>query len=261
MSEITKIQNILDFSVRICREMLESGANLERVSISLQRISRCYKLRDVSIVVANNVMILSVKDIEGTSYIRQEGIANCGINLARLRKLNVLIHKVMDEKPDPQKLEDMLFKTLMDQKSFSDKTVIGGYILAMICLCRIFGGAWQDMVVVAFNTVVLYYITAFFSREKINRIITNVLSMFFCGSSAILFTKIGFSRQISPIIITNAFYLIPGIQMVNAFRNIICGNEMNGIIEMVKVILEVVTIVAGLYIASLLFGSPTTAFM
>ena len=54
--------------------------------------------------------------------------------------------------------------------------------------------------------------------------------------------------------------MIPGIQMVNAFRNIICGNEMNGIIEMVKVILEVVTIVAGLYIACLVFGFVPTAF-
>lgn len=260
MSEVTGVQKVLDFSVRICREMLESGANLERVSISLQRISRCYKLRDVSVVVANNVMILSVKDIEGKSYVRQEGIGNCGINLTRLRKLNVLIHKVMDEKPDPKDLEDMLFSTMMDQVAYSDKVIIAGYILAMICLCRIFGGAWQDMAVVALNTVVLYFITMFFSREKLNRIISNVLSMFFCGSTAILFNRMGFAKQVSPIIITNAFYLIPGIQMVNAFRNIICGNEMNGIIEMVKVILEVVTIVAGLYIACLIFGLPATVF-
>ena len=67
MGKISKIDKLLDFSVRICREMLESGANLERVSISLQRISRCYLLRDVSVVVANNVMILSIKDPDGIS--------------------------------------------------------------------------------------------------------------------------------------------------------------------------------------------------
>lgn len=261
MEKISKIDKLLDFSVRICREMLESGANLERVSISLQRISRCYLLRDVSVVVANNVMILSVKDTDGISHVRQEGIGNCGINLARLRKLNVLIHKVMEERPDPDELEDMLFKTLMSNTAYSDKIALCGYILAMVCLCRIFGGVWQDMVVVALNTAILYFITIFFSREKLNRIISNVISMFLCGSSAILFTRMGFAKQVSPIIITNAFYLIPGIQMVNAFRNIICGNEMNGIIEMVKVVLEVITIVAGLYIAFLLFGSPSLAFM
>ena len=45
----------------------------------------------------------------------------------------------------------------------------------------------------------------------------------------------------------------------NAVRNIFCGNEMNGIIEMVKVLLEVVTIVSGLYIASLLLGADAMA--
>ncbi|MGN0297660.1 MAG: threonine/serine exporter ThrE family protein [Lachnospiraceae bacterium] len=261
MSEISKIQQILDFSVHIGREMLESGANLERVSISIRRISKCYKLQEVSLVVVNNVMILSATDVNRTRYIRQEGISVCGINLKRLKKLNALVHIVMDEKPDPGKLEDMLFETLIHSPTYPDTVMIGGYVIAMLCLCRIFGGSWQDMVVVALNTVVLFFITKIFSREKLNRIISNVVSMFFCGCTAILFTKIGFSKQISPIIITNAFYLIPGIQMVNAFRNIICGNEMNGIIEMVKVVLEVITIVAGLYIACLAFGSLSTAFI
>jgi hypothetical protein len=42
--------------------------------------------------------------------------------------------------------------------------------------------------------------------------------------------------------------------MVNSVRNILCGNEMNGIIELLKVFLEVITIVAGLYIAYFFFG-------
>lgn len=254
-----KIQLVLDFAVHLGREMLENGANLERVSISIQRISKCYRLREVSLAVINSVIFLSAKDENGTGYTRQENVGAGGINLQRLKKLNALVHKVVDDRPEPNKLEDMLYEALI-VKPYSNSITIFGYILAMICLCRIFGGIWQDMVVVALNTVVLYYITIVFSREKLNRIISNVVSMFFCGCTAMLFIRCGFAKHLSAIIITNAFYLIPGIQMVNAFRNIICGNEMNGIIEMVKVMLEVVTIVAGLYIACLLFGSVSTAF-
>jgi hypothetical protein len=42
--------------------------------------------------------------------------------------------------------------------------------------------------------------------------------------------------------------------MVNAVRNILCGNEMNGIIELIKVFLEVITIVIGLNLAIFFFG-------
>jgi uncharacterized membrane protein YjjP (DUF1212 family) len=78
--------------------------------------------------------------------------------------------------------------------------------------------------------------------------------MFLAGVIALFFTYIGFSKNFYSIIITNAFYLIPGVPMVNAVRNILCGNEMNGIIELIKVFLEVVTIVVGLSIAVFFFG-------
>ena len=69
--------------------------------------------------------------------------------------------------------------------------------------------------------------------------------MFLCSTIAILFFAIGFVHNFYIVIITNAFFLIPGIQMVNLARNLLCGNEINGVIDLLKVLLEVCTIVAG----------------
>lgn len=247
-------EKILDFIVHLCREMMENGANLERVNISVKRICKCYHLHRISIIYTGSVISVSVHDESGNSYIKQENIPYIGIHLNRLGRLNLLVHEIINKKPHPDKLMDMLYETLL-MKSYSNGVQILGYILAMISLCRIFGGTLTDMLVVSVNTLVLYFMTMFFSRAKLNRIISNSISMMFCGFSAIMFTKSGIAKNMPAIIITNAFYLIPGIPMVNAVRNIFCGNEMNGIIEMVKVILEVVTIVAGLYISYILFGS------
>lgn len=259
MSNTLDIEKVLDFSVHIGREMLESGSNLERVTISIQRICKIYNLREVSIFVLNSWLTVSAKNLEGNSFVRQASVPMNGIHLARLRRLNDLVHKIMKEKPEPEKLTDMLYEAIITP-SYSNGILILGYVIAMICLCRIFGGVWQDMIVVVVNTIILYFITMIFSREKLNRIISNIIAMFLCGCVAIFCTNLEFAKHLDAIIITNAFYLIPGIPMVNAVRNIICGNEMNGIIEMVKVILEVVTIVAGLYIACLCFGTVNIAF-
>lgn len=255
---MNQTEQVLDFAVHLSRGMLEAGANLERVSISIQRLCKTYHLTEVSIFVINSMISVSAKDETGDSYVRQGAAPISGIQLAKLRKLNRLVHRIMHEKPRPEELQDLLYECLM-MPGYSTVTTICGYILAMVCLCKIFGGSWQDMIVVSLNTVGLYFITGVFSREKLNRIIANVIAMFFCGCMAILFVTVGFAQHLSSIIITNAFYLIPGIPMVNAFRNIICGNELNGIIEMVKVLLEVVTIVAGLYIACLVFGPGAPA--
>lgn len=257
-TKMNETEKVLDFIVHLSREMMENGANLERVNISIRRVCRCYSLRDISVLYANSVLSVGVMDEQGVSYVRQENIPFTGIHLQRLGKLNLLVHKIIKDTPKPDKLLDMLYEALL-VKSYSNTVQILGYILAMICLCRIFGGCITDMIVVAFNTAVLYFITMFFARAKLNRIISNIVAMMFCGCMAILMTKVGFAKNISAIIITNAFYLIPGIPMVNAVRNIFCGNEMNGIIELVKVLLEVVTIVAGLYIAILIFGANALA--
>ena len=57
------------------------------------------------------------------------------------------------------------------------------------------------------------------------------------------------------VCITNAFFLIPGIPMVNCARNLLCGNEMNGAIDLLKVLLEVCSIVAGIAAAYAILGS------
>jgi uncharacterized membrane protein YjjP (DUF1212 family) len=173
--------------------------------------------------------------------------------LERLRKLNNLAYQVCKEKPKPEKLEDMLYEAIMVQ-SYPNHILLLGYVIAMSCLCRIFGGGIRDILVADISTVVIFFVLNRLARENLNRIITNVACMFLAGVIALFFSYIGFAKNFYAIIITNAFYLIPGVPMVNAMRNILCGNEMNGIIELLKVVLEVITIVAGLAIAYMIFG-------
>lgn len=247
------IDYILDFVVHLGREMLECGANLERVNMSIEVICKSYNLREVSIFSLNNSISVSAKNAGEPAKVRQVAVPINGIHLERLRRLNNLSYQVCHEKPKPEKLEDMLFEALM-VPNYSTPILILGYIIAMACLCRMFGGGLKDIIVADLGTVIIFFVSNHLAGKKLNRIITNVVSMFIAGVIALLFVYIGFAKNIYAIIITNAFYLIPGIPMVNSMRNILCGNEMNGILELLKVILEVLTIVAGLSIAYFLFG-------
>lgn len=249
-----QIDYVLDFVVHMGREMLECGANIERVILSMERVCKCYNLREVSITALNTSISVSARvNQEEPAKIRQVTVPNNGIFLEKLRKLNTLLEKVCEEKPAPEDLEDMLYEALM-VSGYSKWGTLLGYLLAMIGLCGIFEGGIPEMVVVCISTTVLFAVSNYFAREKMNRIITNIVCMFLAGCIALFFTYIKFTDNLYAIIITNAFFLIPGIPMVNAMRNILCGNEMNGILEMLKVFLEVITIVAGLYVAYFCFG-------
>lgn len=256
---LERIDYILDFVVHLGREMLECGANLERVKLSIELILKSYQLREVSIFALSTHISVSAREVNGAARTRQVTVPGSGIHLEKLRRLNDLSYQVCREKPEPKELEDMLYEALM-VSGYSTKMVLAGYLLAMFALCRIFGGGWQEIIVVFISTLVLFLVSNYFAREKMNRIITNVACMFLAGCIALFFTYIGFTDNLYTIIITNAFYLIPGIPMVNSVRNILCGNEMNGILELLKVVLEVITIVAGLYIAYFVFGRWYVSF-
>jgi uncharacterized membrane protein YjjP (DUF1212 family) len=247
------IDYILDFMVHLGCEMLKSGANLERVERSLELVAKAYNLREIGITLLSSSITVSAREARQFPRVRQVKVPFCEIHLERLRRLNNLSYRVCQEKPEPQKLEDMLYEAVMTP-SYSTGMLLFGYLLAMASLCRIFGGTVQDIIAADLITVVLFFVTNRLAREHLNRIITNVVCMFLAGSLALLFTYVGIANNFYTIVITNAFYLIPGIPMVNAVRNILCGNEMNGIIELIKVFLEVITIVAGLYLAWFFFG-------
>lgn len=78
--------------------------------------------------------------------------------------------------------------------------------------------------------------------------------MWFAGTLAIVLVRLGIGEHVFRIIITSSMMMIPGIPLVNSVRNILCGNEMNGIIEFFKVILETIAIVLGLILSIYMFG-------
>ena len=56
------IEDILDFCVELSRRMIISGANLERVSLAVERICRTYQLTDTSLFLLSTHIILSARD-------------------------------------------------------------------------------------------------------------------------------------------------------------------------------------------------------
>lgn len=247
------LEYILDFAVNLGSQMLNTGANLERVNDTMNRICLSYHLGDISIFSLNTTISLCAKSLEGETAVRQVSVAAASNHLEKLKQFNDLSRKVCAETPPPSTLASLLAEA-EDVKEYPMWTIVLGYVTAMTCLCGIFGGGILDIVAVDLITVVLFWMIRILNKPNLNHIITNVLCMWIAGTLAILMIRIGVGKQFFIIAITNSMMLIPGIPLVNATRNILCGNEMNGILEILKVILETAAIVLGLALSIYMFG-------
>ena len=247
-----RIEYILDFCKELGKQMIASGANIERVNLSIERICHAYGLHDVTCANLTSRISISAKDENKRYAHRQTDVPPQNINLEKLKKLNNLAFDVCKDKPK----EDTLYDLLHDIKTndFPWWVMMIGFLVAMLGLARIFCAGWSEILVVELNTLLLFGLSRALTKVHINKIITNFFSMFLCSLIAMGFYAMHFINSFYIVVITNAFFLIPGIPMINCARNILCGNEMNGAIDLLKVLLEVCSIVAGVAAAYAILG-------
>lgn len=238
------IDYVLDFCKELGKQMIASGANIERVDMSIRRICHAYGLHDVTCFNLTSRINISAKDADKNYAQRQTNVPPQVLNLEKLKKLNNLSYYVRDNTPDVKTLYDLLHD--IKTNDFPWWIIMIGFMLAMAGLTRIFGAGPAELLITEVNTLILFGLSKLFGKIHVYKILTNFLSMFICTCIAVFFYAVGFVQNFYIVVITNAFFLIPGIPMINCTRNILCGNEMNGIIDLLKVILEICSIVAGL---------------
>ena len=247
-----RIDYILDFCKELGKQMIVSGANIERVNLTVERICHAYGLHDVTCANLTTRISISAKDENKNYAHRQTDVPPQVFNLEKLKKLNQLSFDVQNNTPDVTTLYDLLHG--VKTNDFPWWVMMIGYMVAMAALGRIFLAGPAELLIVEINTLVLFGLSKLFSKVHINKIITNFISMSLCSMIATLFYMTGFTSNFFTIVLTNAFFLLPGIQMINCARNLLCGNEMNGVIDLLKVLLEVLTIIAGVAAIYAIFG-------
>ena len=249
------IEDILDFCVELSRRMIISGANLERVSLAVERICRTYQLTDTSLFLLSTHIILSARDSSGFYASRQLTIPPSAIDLTRLSSLNRLCYTVASVRPSHTKLQ-MLLDRASNTKQYRDRIVLLAQICAMSCLCLIFGGWIREIICVAMITIMMHYLLILLAIPGIDRILTSAFVMWFSTTAVFFLARLGISDREPTIIQTLVMLVLPGIPLVNAMRNLLCGNEMNGILQTAKVTVETMSLALGIFLSFHMFGSP-----
>ena len=155
--------------------------------------------------------------------------------------------------PAPEQLHKML-EDAATLKEIPDPFILLAQVLALSCLCLIFGGSYRELLPVAIGAAVLHGLQYLMQKTGIDRLVVNALTMFFTTVLVLLLMRTGVSTNGPVILITVSMLVIPGIPLVNAVRNLLCGNEMNGAFQLLKLTIETMALGIGVYLALWIFG-------
>lgn len=112
----------------------------------------------------------------------------------------------------------------------------------------------SDVLGTAIVSFALFWINQGLARLRTVQMINNVISMFAVTVLAFILVRLGLMSDTQWTLISVSLLMIPGIPLINAFRNLICGNEFNGVMQLLNVFLESASLAAGTFLGVILMG-------
>ena len=245
MNTHLEMEQVLNYLTKLAQALLANGSTLEHVEYAIEKNAEAYQLTELSTVMTHQYVSICFRGTDGNTYTKQLGIFGITINLENLRVLNNIMHQVANHPIPTEQLQNVLDQ-VENTRKYSLITTVLCQVLAITSVCYILGGKPRDMIATALVSFCLFWINRALSKLRTDKIINNIVSMFLGTVLAFLLVKVG--------LISISLLMIPGIPLVNAFRNLICGHEFNGILQLLNVFLESASLAAGMYFAVILMG-------
>ena len=232
--------------------MLTSGAEVNRVENTIQRMGKAYGCTKVDVFTITSSIVVTVKTEEGQILTQTRRIYEYATNMGRVESCNRLARKICENQLSVEAFEDEIQKIREDR----------GYPKWMILLCYpviaasftvFFGGSGRDFVSSALCGVLLYTATWLCGFMKLQRVImTLVCSMVTCGGTVLL-QRLGLVDSVDMVIIGNVMLLIPGIALTTSLRDMISGDMISGLLGLCEALIRTLAIAAGFALVLLLF--------
>jgi len=107
---------------------------------------------------------------------------------------------------------------------------------------------------IAYGALILFVWDYLFAAGSKNRVVYSLIISTVAGIACILTVLIGVGVDVDKVMIGSIMLLIPGINLMNALRDMMCGDIITGILRLAEALMMAVAIAAGFGIAIMGMG-------
>lgn len=244
-------KQVLDLAMKAGQILLENGAEISRVSETMNHICRAFGVAAADNFVLSNGIILTGGVPDGY-YVNVRHIPVGGIYLEKIVEVNELSRQIelgsctLEEAQSRLSQIDAMAEGATKWKILASAVGSGAF-------CYFFGGNAADSLIACLAGAT-YGIAAFllFSPQlsKITKnIMGGLLITIVCASGYLL----GFGQHLNYMIIGSVMPLIPGVAFINAIREIAAGDYISGAVRMLDTLLIFFCIACGVGFGILFF--------
>lgn len=218
------VMKVLSTANTIGKILLTSGAETYRVEKAISTICRRFDLKAETFVTMTCVLT-SAKKRDGETITEVNRIYTVSNNLDKIDKIHKILLNI--HKYELEDLEKEV-KKIQIQTVYKKNTLLVSYFFSAAFFAILFGGKFKDFLVAGFGGIIIFYMTKFANKLKLNNFFINTLGGFLITILSILATKVGIVSTPSYSAIGTLMLLVPGLALTNAIRDLINGDLIAG---------------------------------
>ena len=235
----------------IGKELLVSGAEINRTEDTIKRLAFSYGAEDVNVFVIYSTISATVR-FEGEEYTVTRGFpASTTTDFLKLERLNALSRRCAEESLSPLELRKS-FEDICRKKPSYLKLTAGG-ALAAGSFALFFGGSPWDALTAAVFGVIIVLFQKYFSGIFPNKMLYTFVASLVSGIGIILISKLVPLLNSDKVIIGAIMLLVPGKGITNSARDILLGDTVSGASKLLESLFLAGALAAG-YLISLSIG-------
>lgn len=240
----------LDIAMLAGEILLENGAEVSRVHVTISHVLESFGITDYNIYVLSNGIFATVEET-GENPAHSIRYATLGsINFERIMQVNDISRHISEKKGDVDLAE---IRSQLQTCSVKPPNPMWQTFIAMAVgcfgFCIIMGGSFIDGFAALLCGLGLQLFMILSQRLKLNKFIKTILGALWVSIIAAAFFRLGLGHSLDMVITGAIIPLVPGVALTTAIRDFFDENYVSGVINLIDALLKAASIAIGVVVA------------
>lgn len=223
---VLKLQHICSFLAEYASMMLGAGSSCIRITKNMDRMVRTIGLTVDMIILPNHISITLLDSDNIHMSHASRSIAKVPVSFTLITALSKLSWKVAEGKFSILESERVYRQLISDATTVRPGVLVWLVAAANASFCRLFGGDWQSMALVALATLSGYLLKLFLGRRRVDYKVVVIFCAFLSSLVGSLGYLLHFGSTPEIALGTSVLYLIPGIIYINGVSDLLSGHYL-----------------------------------
>lgn len=251
-------EQIVDQILTIAYDLLVAGSEVGRTEQQISRMCQAYGMEEVEVFIITSSILVSVTNADGSHYTQSKRIRTYHTDFYRIELLEHLCSYICKHTPSKEAIlvyrDRISEKVKMEHRWKGTGFTYGNFCIISMVFTWFFGGSFFDGIASFLCGFFIKHTLTRLERNVSNRFVCNVISSLAGGFTAWIFYKIGLANAIDKVIIGNIMLLIPGLATVNAFKDLVSGEMISGLLRLADALIQAIAIAIGFALILLPMG-------